>query len=130
MQPWILKPCSDINRMLKVRNDLESFEPSLYPLHISIIHRYATSDDLIFPEPTTLAFFGGFQEECLEQLDDALFVAQDIDTGLLTIHIYAKDHNKTITDTIAYLKRQPKYHVEFKVTTDPQWKIIAKLGEE
>lgn len=128
MHSWILKPSSNINQMLKVRN-IASVDTSQYPTHLCILHRYATSDDLIFPEAATLAFFSAFEEHCLNHLDNALFVAQDINTGLLSIHIYTQDHNQTINETIEYLKRQPQFHIEFKVTPDAQWQIFKTLGD-
>ncbi|MEA3288789.1 MAG: DUF695 domain-containing protein [Campylobacterota bacterium] len=129
MDNWTLKPCSDINRMLKIRTDLNSFENEKYPHLVTITHRYATSDDVLFPEPTTLAFFSGFEERSLYNLTDAVYVAQDIHTGLFEVHIYAKDYEKTIHQTIEYLKLKPEYHVEFKVTSDKNWAIITSLGE-
>ncbi|MEA3353479.1 MAG: DUF695 domain-containing protein [Campylobacterota bacterium] len=129
MDNWVLKPCSDINRMLKIRTDLENFEQSNYPTLLTISHRYATSDDVLFPEPSTLAFFIGFEEKCLLNMDGAVYVAQDIHTGLLDIHIYAADYEKTIYEAIEYLKLKPQYHVEFKVDADKNWNIVETLGE-
>jgi len=127
MQNWTLKPCDDINRMLKLRSDLENIDKASFPMLITLIHRYATADDLLFPEATTLAFFSDFEQKCAMQLDDAHMVAQDIDTGLLTIYIYAKNYQKSIEDTIAYLKLQPRYHVEFKVQEDKEWSVFKEL---
>ncbi|MBN2824272.1 MAG: DUF695 domain-containing protein [Campylobacterales bacterium] len=123
---WILKPTDNINQMLKIRSDLENIANSEYPMHIALIHHYTTRDDLLFPEAMTLAFFEAFKEQ-LDTLNDAILVAEDINMGLLTLHIYAKAYQKTIEECIGYLKKQPHYDVEFKVTHDLAWAIVKAL---
>jgi hypothetical protein len=128
MDNWALKPCDDLNRMLKVRTDLKNFDKKdQFPTLLTITHRYATSDDILFPEPTTLGFFGGFEDGCLNKLDNIVYFAQDIHTGLLEIHMYVKDHEKTIYDLINYLKQKPQYHVEFKLIKDDNWSFFNSL---
>lgn len=130
MDNWKLKESSDLNRMLKVRTDLESIKKEEYPHLIILTHRYATSDDVLFPEPSTLGFFAGFEERCLANLTAGVYVAQDIHTGLLDIHIYTNDYKTTITETVEYLKQKPEYHIEFKVNGDKNWNIFKNLGNE
>ncbi len=127
MDNWTLKPCESINRILRIRTDTGSIDRSLYPTLVTIRHKYTTADDLLFPHPSTLGFFSGFEQACLEKLDGAIFVAQDIDTGLLKLHIYTADHHKTIMDTIEHLKLRPEYHVEFEVMEDREWKVFEGL---
>lgn len=129
MNNWELKPCDDLNRMLKVRTDLSLINKQEYPHLIILTHRYATSDDLLFPEASTLAFFAAFEEKCLETLESGIYVAQDIYTGLLEIYIYTFNYKKTIIETVEYLNLQPEYHVEFKVNTDNDWQIFKNLGK-
>jgi hypothetical protein len=125
MDNWVLKECSDLNRMLKVKTDLEHIEKDDYPYLITISHKYATSDDILFPEPTTLGFFATFEQKCLLNLSNGIYVAQDIYTGMLNTYIYSKeDYNKTILETISFLKLKPEYHVEFHVQNDPTWKLL------
>lgn len=127
---WALIPCDDLNRMLKIRTDLENFDKKdQFATLVTITHRYSTSDDVLFPEPATLAFFANFEEKCLNIHDDMIYVAQDIHTGLLDIHIYVKDHEKSIYDAIEYLKSKPEYHVEFKVTFDKEWNFLNTLNK-
>jgi len=129
MDNWELKECIDLNRMLKVRTDLNLINKEEYPHLIILTHRYATSDDVLFPEPSTLGFFATFEEKCLKKLESAIYVAQDIHTGLLGIYIYTYNYKKTIIETIEHLKQKPEYHVEFKVNSDENWDIFENLGE-
>ena len=129
MDNWKLKESHDLNRMLKVRTDLHLINKQEYPHLIKLTHRYATSDDVLFPEPATLGFFAGFEEKCLKNLESGLYVAQDIYTGLLEIYIYTYNYKKTIIETIEYLKQKPQFHVDFKVNSDDNWEIFENLGE-
>jgi len=129
MDNWELKPCSDLNRMLKVRTDLSLINKDEYPFLIVIKHRYATSDDVIFPEPFTLGFFAAFEEKCLNTLESGIYVAQDIYTGMLELYIYTYNYKKTIIETTEYLKLKPEYHIEFQVLSDTNWDILKNLGD-
>lgn len=130
-QKWILKDSGNINRMLKVRDELKDFNgKEQYPLLLTITHKYATSDDVLFPEPVTLAFFAGFEQNCLEPLQEQgsiKFVASDINTGLLKLYIYTKDAQQTIFDTIEYLKQKPEFKVEFHINQDNKWDFYNSL---
>lgn len=128
MGNWKLVATDDINRMLKVRDDIDTItNKAQYPSLITIKHKYATSDDILFPMPQTLGFFAGFEEGCLLNLKDAIYVGQDIDTGFLKLYIYAKDFEQTIHDSIEYLKKKPEFHIEFDVKSDKEWKFINAL---
>ena len=129
MNNWILKESVDLNRMLKIRDDLHLINKDEYPQLIRINHKYATSDDLLFPEAPTLAFFATFEEKCLNNLESGVYVAQDIYTGILELYIYTYNYKKTIIETTEYLKLKPEYHIEFKVNSDPTWNIFKNLGE-
>jgi len=128
MDNWKLVESTDINRMLKVRTDLNQINKEEYPHLIILTHRYATSDDILFPEPSTLAFFATFEEKSLKKLESGIYVAQDIHTGLLDIYIYTYNYKKTIIETVEYLKQKPEYHIEFKVNADLKWDIFKNLG--
>jgi len=125
---WSLKATDDLNQMLKVRDDLESIQTKEYNKLLTMSHRFATSDDVLFPEPATLAYFSNLEDICLNTLEDAIYVAQDIHTGMLDIHIYTKDYDKTIHTLISHLKYKPEFHVDFKVTQDENWNIIKNIG--
>lgn len=130
MDNWELKPCNDLNRMLKVRTDLDTFTKEEYPVLITIVHRYATSDDMLFPEPSTLAFFSSFEENCLHDLENAIYTAQDINTGLLKIFIYSsKNYTKIIHKTMKFLKDKPEYHIEYFVKKDLHWDFLNTIEE-
>lgn len=129
MDNWELKPCNDLNRMLKIRTDLDLIKKEDYPNLIILRHRYATSDDIIFPEPATLGFFATLEKKLIHNLENAIYVAQDIHTGLLDIHIYSHNYQKTILQTVEYLKLKPEFHIEFIVTSDVKWDTITNLGE-
>lgn len=129
MDNWELKECNDLNRMLKVKTDLNQINKNEYPHLITLTHRYATSDDILFPEASTLAFFASFEEKCLKNLESGIYVAQDIYTGLLEVYIYTYNYKKTIIETVEFLKQKPDFHIEFKVNADENWSIFETLGE-
>jgi hypothetical protein len=130
MENWQLIPCKDINRILKARTDLEKFEKSLYPTLLTISHKYASSDDIAFPEPATLAFMANFEQNFLLGYQNGIYTAQDINSGVLDIHIYVKDYENSIFEIIKFLNQNPRLHFEFKVTPDPKWNIITKLSSK
>ena len=128
MDNWVLKPCDDINRILKVREDIKDLGgKERFPCLLTLTHRYATSDDLLFPEAGTLAFFAGFEEKVLNNIKDGYYFAQDIHTGLLKLHLYVKEYENTIYELIEYLKLKPEYHIEFNVAHDEEWDFYLNL---
>ncbi len=123
---WTLcQKVSNVNQMLKVRTDInELIGNKEYPTLLVIKHKYTTSDDVLFPELSTLSYFAAFEEKCLEELEkqkSLIFVATDINEGMLQIYVYCKDEQKTILDSIEFLKKNPNFIVEFEVRYDEKW---------
>ena len=123
---WALcQKVTNINQLLKVRIDIDDkIANEAYPNLLVVKHRYTTSDDVLFPELSTLSYFAAFEEKCLEKLEEQkslIFVATDINEGMVQLYVYCKDEQKTILDCIEFLKRNPDFIVEFEVKKDPKW---------
>ncbi len=123
---WTLcQKVSNINQMLKVRVDINDKIADInYPNLLTIKHKYTTSDDVLFPELSTLSYFAAFEEKCLEKLEEAgslIFVASDINDGMVQLYVYCKDEQKTILECINFLKNNPNFIVEFEVKKDTKW---------
>lgn len=123
---WTLcQKVSNINQMLKVRvdiNDLIANEN--FPNLLVVKHRYTTSDDVLFPELSTLSYFAAFEEKCLEKLElnkSLIFVASDINEGMVQLYVYCKDEQKSILDCIDFFKNNSDFIIEFEVKKDPKW---------
>lgn len=123
---WTLcQNVSNINQMLKVRVDINDLIANKEYSNLLIIkHKYTTSDDVLFPELSTLSYFAAFEEKCLEKLEEnksLIFVATDINEGMLQIYVYCKDEQKTIYDCIDFFKNNRNFIVEFEVKKDENW---------
>ncbi len=130
MENWQLKPCKDINRILKIRSDLDDFDKLHFPMLLTVSHRYTSSDDILFPEPATLAFITNLEENFLLDFEHGVYAAQDIDTGIIDTHIYVNDYKKSIFEIIKFLNKDPRLHFEFRVTPDPSWDIVKELSQK
>jgi len=123
---WTLcQDVSNINQMLKIRTDINDvIGHKEYPNLVIIKHKYTTSDDVLFPELSTLSYFAAFEEKCLNKLEDnesLIFVASDINEGLFQLYVYCKDDKKTIYDCIDFFKNDSNFIVEFEVKKDFSW---------
>jgi len=123
---WTLcQQVSNINQMLKVRVDInDKIADENYPNLLTIKHKYTTSDDVLFPELSTLSYFAAFEEKCLAKLEESgslIFVASDINDGMVQLYVYCKDEQKTILECINFLKNNPNFIVEFEVKKDTKW---------
>ena len=131
---WTLcQKVSNVNQMLKVRMDVNEYiGDKEYSTLLVIKHKYTTSDDVLFPELSTLSYFAAFEEKCLEELEkqkSLIFVATDINEGMFQIYVYCKDEKKTILDTIEFFKKNSNFIVEFEVRYDEKWnnfKIMSR----
>jgi hypothetical protein len=123
---WVLcQKVSNINQMLKLRVDIDNLIASeVYPNLLVVKHQYTTSDDVLFPELSTLSYFAAFEDKCLTQLEDnksIVSVASDINEGMIQFYIYCKDEQKTIMDCIEFFKGNPDFIIEFEVRKDIKW---------
>lgn len=125
---WDLKEGSNINQMLRVRRDIKD-KKGLNSLLI-IKHEYHISDDVMFPDPSCLAFFTAFEENHLlikEEERKIKLVAIDIFQGQLKYYVYCQDAKETIYYCIDFLKSNPNYKVEFEIKEDSSWKEFEEL---
>jgi hypothetical protein len=80
-----------------------------------------------FHLPSTLAFFSAFTQNCLENLEGLVLVAEDIDTRLLKMHCYVKEYEKSIHDMAQFLNTKPDYPIEFQVKPDANGEFLDTL---
>lgn len=120
---WDLKHTNNLNQMLRVKRDVK-INPSEYPILLKIKHTYHIADDIMFPDPSCLAFFTAFEEKQLEMMEQnktIQLVAVDIFEGLMQFYVYCKDAQKSIYESIDFLKSNSNYPVEFEVINDAEW---------
>lgn len=127
-EEWDLKITENLNQMLRVRKEIEL--QSELPQLVVVKHSYHASDDMMFPDPSCLAFFVAFEENhllSLEKSEALKLVAIDIFEGSMKFYIYCEDAQKTVYNCISYLKSNPNYNAEFEVHNDPSWQIFKNL---
>lgn len=128
---WILKDTKNLNQIQKIRaNILNIYEKEHFPQLLTIKHNYITSDDILFPEISTLSFLNAFEDIKLKELDELneiIHICTDIANGSIDIHLYTKDANKSIYDCIDYLKTNPLFKVEFVISHDKNWDFYNSL---
>lgn len=131
-EKWTLcQNISNINQMLKVRIDIDEAVVKVdYPNLVVVKHRYTTSDDVLFPELSTLSYFAAFEEKSLclqEENREIVFVAMDINEGMVQLYIYCKDIQKTIYDCIDFFKKNPNFIIDFEAKSDTTWESFKTL---
>lgn len=118
-EKWLLKNSNSVNQMLRLRGDktlqgvLENYKDL-----VVVKHEYHIADDIMFPDPSCLAFFTAFEENHLESLESqkSLFLyAVDICEGTMKFYIYTNDAQKTVYDCISFLKSNELYSCEFEI---------------
>ena len=130
-EKWLLKDTGNLNQMLRVRADktltnvCEKFKDL-----VIIKHQYHIADDIMFPDPSCLAFFTAFEESHLQNLEEegnlVLFVV-DIFEGKLSLYIYCNDAQKCVYDSISFLKSNSLYSCEFEIILNDYGKILKKI---
>lgn len=129
-EQWDLIPTDDINQILKVRNSIADDIKSDFPELLIVKHQYTTSDDVLFPELSTLGYLNSFEQQSamvLENKGKLLFAATDIAKGMINIYLYCKDARSTVIEAIETLKKMPLFKVEFEIKQDPTWSMYKSL---
>lgn len=127
-EDWELKPTDNINQMLRIKHKVENKEA--YPSLLIVKHQYHVADDVMFPDPACLAFFTAFEENHLTQFEvqgSMQLVAVDIFEGLMQFFIYCKEPQQSVHDSIAFLKSNPLYEVQFEIVPDGSWSRYEAL---
>lgn len=130
-EKWTLLPTNSINQMLRVRDEKElSDKKDEFRSLVKVVHQYHISDDIMFPDPSCLAFFTAFEQNHLEKLEkqnSLILSAINIHEGLIEFYIYCKDAEKTINDCIDFLKSNSLYSCNFNVVTYDDYKSLNEL---
>lgn len=127
---WQLKHTQSLNQMLRVNTHID-VKKEEFPTLMVIKHEYHIADDIMFPDPACLAFFGAFEEQHLHKLekDNTLqLVAVDIFEGNMKFYVYCKDGQKSVYDCIEFLKSNKNFTVDFALKSDPSWQTYLELN--
>ena len=116
---WLLKNTNNVNQMLRLRDDISLDEVlKNYKDLVIVTHQYHIADDIMFPDPSCLAFFSAFEENHLQKLEEenSLFLyAIDIFEGNMRFYLYTNEAQKAVYDSISFLKSNDLYKCEFEV---------------
>jgi len=130
-EKWYLKPTDNVNRLLRVRNDLaDDYIVSKFKNLLVVKHQYHVADDIMFPDPACLAFFTAFEQNHLDRLEEEgelILAAVDIKEGTLKIFIYCENPEETVYDCAAFLKDSSLYKCDFDVILNDNGKALKDL---
>ncbi len=128
---WELVPTKNINQMLRLRTDInEDNLDGKFKNLLVVKHKYHVADDIMFPDPSCLAFFTAFEQNHLvnfEQNDELKLLGVDIFEGTMKFFIYCDDAQKTVYDCISFLKSNPLFKCEFEIILNDNGNSIKKL---
>lgn len=127
---WSLKDTGNLNQMLRVRVDktLTNIGEKFKDLVI-VKHQYHVADDIMFPDPSCLAFFTAFEENHLKSLEEEqklILYAVDIFEGKLSLYLYCNDAKECVYDSISFLKSNSLYKCEFEIILNDYGKRLEK----
>lgn len=128
---WQLVPTKNINQMLRLRTDInEDNLDGKFKNLLVVKHKYHVADDIMFPDPSCLAFFTAFEQNHLvnfEQNGELKLLGVDIFEGTMKFFIYCEDAQKTVYDCISFLKSNPLFKCEFEIILNDNGNSIKKL---
>ncbi|RXJ58183.1 DUF695 domain-containing protein [Candidatus Marinarcus aquaticus] len=130
-EDWRLVHTNDINQILKVRTHIIDKKKSVFKELLIIKHQYTTSDDVLFPEVSTLGFLNSLEQQALLPLEKEgvfVFVATNIAKGNIELYLYCKDAKSAVMLCIETLKKMPAFKVEFEIRNDPNWSQFILLN--
>lgn len=130
-EKWYLENTGNINQMLRVREDKNLSQITEHFPHLLVLkHQYHVSDDIMFPDPSCLAFFTAFEENHLQNLEDTnslVLYAVDIFEGNFRFYIYSKNPQQTVYDCISFLKSNDLYKCEFEIVMNDKGERLNSL---
>jgi len=131
IEKWHLKNSNNINQMLRVRDDKEfSRLTEGFPHLVLVKHNFHIADDIMFPDPSCLAFFTAFENNHLEKLEEEnrlILLAVDICEGLIQFFIYCKEPQKTVYDCISFLKSNSLFKCDFEIVNNEKGERLKSL---
>jgi len=129
-EKWYLKH-DDVNRNLKVRNDLsDDYITGKFKNLLVIRHQFPLDEDSILPDSDRTDFFTRFEERHLEKLEDEgelILSAIDVANGQIRFLIYCDEPEQTFYDCSAFLKDSTLYKCEFDVVLGDNGKALKDL---
>lgn len=128
---WYLENTGNINQMLRVRNDIDFYQSiGDFPHLLLMKHNFHVADDIMFPDPSCLAFFTAFENNHLEALEEEnklALLSVDICEGLMQFFIYCKEPEQTVYDCISFLKSSDLYKCEFEIIMNDKGQRLKNL---
>jgi hypothetical protein len=127
---WELIPTEDINQILKVRIHHDKAIEKDFSQLLMIKHTYTTSDDVLFPEVSTLGYLNSLEQLCLFPLHEKhelYYGACDISKGQIVLYIFTKDAQQTMKKTIMTLEKMPLFKVDFEIQSSGGWDLFESL---
>jgi hypothetical protein len=130
---WQLKTTSNLNQMLRIRNDKTVSQINNKFKNLLIIkHQYHVSDDIMFPDPSCLAFFTAFEQNHLQKLENnnkIILSAVDIFEGSMKFYIYCNDTEEIIYNCISFLKSNTLFKCDFEVILNENTQKLKSIYE-
>jgi len=129
-EKWNLIDTGNINQMLRVRDDIDE-KVKDFPSLVLLKHNFHIADDIMFPDPSCLAFFTAFENNHLENLEDngkLSLLAVDICEGLMQFYIYCKEPQEIVYDCISFLKSNDLYKCEFEIVNNDKAQRLKKVA--
>jgi len=128
---WELKTTNNINQMLRLRSDKTIDEViSTLPNLLIVKHQYHVADDIMFPDPSCLAFFTAFEQNHLSALEfegSLSLMAVDIFEGSYKFFIYCDDAQKCVYDCISFLKSNSLFKCDFEIVNNEKGDRLKSL---
>ena len=128
---WNLINTNNINQMLRARTNIDTNQKTKeFPNLLIVKHNFHIADDIMFPDPSCLAFFSAFENNHLiqfEEKDELVLLAVDIHEGLMQFYIYCKDAKKSVYDCIEFLKSNELYKCEFEIILNDNGQRLDKI---
>lgn len=124
---WQLKNTGNVNQLLRIKKETNLKK---FPNLVILKHSFHIADDIMFPDPSCLAFFTAFEKNHIEKLENEDLLelcAVDIKEGLMQFFIYCDDYEKAIEKLILFLKTNSLYSCDFEVLIDDKGSRLNSL---
>lgn len=124
---WQLKNTGNVNQLLRIKKETNLKK---FPNLVILKHNFHIADDIMFPDPSCLAFFTALEKNHIEKLENEDLLelcAVDIKEGLMQFFIYCNDYEKAIEKLILFLKTNSLYSCDFEVLIEDKGSRLNSL---